>query len=157
MNALSRQYFRRRKHRRNRRNYNFFGSNLSQNIMVSICVTLLQFFYPRANDTFGTPFGGWFGSTWSISAGRGSLKSCYGVKLCLMLAENAVLCQRDYDGFLRYFFYLTITIKVLLIFSLELLKPRNARIGAVKCRYMKVFQRTRNERNLFFTPCRPDR
>ena len=32
--------------------------------------------------------------------GRGSLKSCYGVKLCLMLAENAVLCQRNYDGFL---------------------------------------------------------
>ena len=27
-----------------------------------------------------------------------------------MLAENAVLCQRDYDGFLCYFLYLTITI-----------------------------------------------
>ena len=110
MNALFRQYFRRRKNRRNRRNYIFFGSNLSQNITVSIYVTLLQFFYPRANDTFGTPFGGWFGSTWSISAGRGWLKSCYGVKLCLMLVENAVLCQRNYDGFLCYFFYLIITI-----------------------------------------------
>ena len=55
-------------------------------------------------------FGGWFGSTWSLSAGRGSLKSCYGVKLCLMLVENAVLCQRNYDGFLCYFFYLIITI-----------------------------------------------
>ena len=46
----------------------------------------------------------------SISAERGSLKSCCGVKLCLMLAENAVLCQRNYDGFLCYFFYLIITI-----------------------------------------------
>ena len=55
-------------------------------------------------------FGGWFGSTWSLSAGRGSLKSWYGVKLCLMLVENAVLCQRNYDGFLCYFFYLIITI-----------------------------------------------
>ena len=27
-----------------------------------------------------------------------------------MLAENAVLCQRNYDGFLCYFFYLIITI-----------------------------------------------
>ena len=71
---------------------------------------LLQFFYPRANVTFGTPFGGWFGSTWSLSARRASLKSCYGVKLCLMLVENAVLCQRNYDGFLCYFFYLIITI-----------------------------------------------
>ena len=44
MNALFRQYFRRRKNPRNRRNYFFFGSNLSQNIMVSIYVTLLQFF-----------------------------------------------------------------------------------------------------------------
>ena len=44
MNALFRQYFRRRKNQRNRRNYFFFGSNLSQNIMVSIYVTLLQFF-----------------------------------------------------------------------------------------------------------------
>ena len=23
-------------------------------------VALIQFFYPRANGTFGTPFGGWF-------------------------------------------------------------------------------------------------
>ena len=46
----------------------------------------------------------------SISAERGSLKSCCGVKLCLMLAENAVLCQRNYDGFLCYFSYLIITI-----------------------------------------------
>ena len=114
MNALFRQYFRTGKNRRNRRNYIFFGSNLSQNIMVSIHVTLLQFFffffYPRANDTFGTQFGGWFGSAWSISAGRGSLKSCHGVKLCLMLVENAVLSQRNSDGFLCYSFYLIITI-----------------------------------------------
>ena len=91
-------------------------------------------FYPRENDTFGTPFGGWFGSTWSISAGRGSLKSCYGVKLCLMLAENAVLCQRNYDGFLCYFFYLIITIS----FQINIqsfvdfqpwIKPRNASVG----------------------------
>ena len=27
-----------------------------------------------------------------------------------MLAENAVLCQRNYDGFLCYFSYLIITI-----------------------------------------------
>ena len=27
-----------------------------------------------------------------------------------MLAENAVLCQRNYDGFLGYFFYVIITI-----------------------------------------------
>ena len=45
MNALFRQYFRTGKNRRNRRNYIFFGSNLSQNIMVSIHVTLLQFFF----------------------------------------------------------------------------------------------------------------
>ena len=106
--------------------------------MVSIYVTLLQFFYPRANDTFGTPYEGWLRSTWSISAGRGSLKSCYGLKLCLMLAENAVLCQRKYDGFLCYFFYLIITIsfqiniKVLLIFSLELNPATRALDGVNK-------------------------
>ena len=110
MNALFRQYFRRRKNGRNRKNYIFFGSNLSQNIMVSIYVTLLQFFI-REQMTHLAPHlgGGLVPPCWSISAGRGSLKSCYGVKLCLMLAENAVLCQRNYDGFLRYFFYLIIT------------------------------------------------
>ena len=149
MNALFRQYFRRRKNRRNRRNYIFFGSNLSQYIMVSIYVTLLQFFSPRANDTFGTPFGGWFGSTWSISAGRGSLKSCYGVKLCLMLAENAVLCQRNYDGFLCYFFYLIITIS----FQINIqsfvdfqpwIKPRNASVGWGEPKLSQKFESFKN-------------
>ena len=52
-----------------------------------------------------------------------------------MLAENAaVLCQRNYDGFLRYFFYLIITIS----FQMNIqsfvdfqpwIKPRNASVG----------------------------
>ena len=109
MNALFRQYFRRRKNRRNRRNYIFFGSILSQDIMV-FDVALLHFLLSESKWHIWNPIWGWFGPTWSISAGRGLLKSCYGVKLCLMLAENAVLCQRNYDGFLCYFFYLIITI-----------------------------------------------
>ena len=136
MNALFRQYFRKIKNRRNRRNYIFFRkkSFTKYHGLISIYVTQLQFFYPRANDTFGTPFGGWFGSTWSISAGRGYLKSCYEVELCVMLAENAVLCQRNYDGFLCYFSYLIITIA----FQINIqsfvdfqpwIKPRNVGVG----------------------------
>ena len=133
MNTLFRQYFRRRKNRRNRRNY------ISWYIKISWFLYMLRYFifYPRANDTFETPFGGWLGSTWSISAGRESLKSCFGVKLCLMLVENAVLCQRNYDGFLCYFFYLIITISfqiniVLLIFSVELTRLRKRWMGWTK-------------------------
>ena len=37
----------------------FFGSILSQDIMVSMLLYSI-FFYPRANDKFGTPFGGGF-------------------------------------------------------------------------------------------------
>ena len=51
-----------------------------------------------------------------------------------MLVENAVLCQRNYDGFLCYFFYLIIT------FSFQIniqsfvdfqpwIKPHNASVG----------------------------
>ena len=58
MNALFRQYFRRRKNRRNRRNYIFFGSNLSQNIMVFIYVTLLQFFIREQMTHLGPHLGG---------------------------------------------------------------------------------------------------
>ena len=143
MNALFRQYFRRRKNRRNCRSYIFFGSNFSQNIMVSIYVTLLQFL-----SKWG-PFGGWFGSTRSISAARGSLKSCYGIKLCLMLAENAVLCQRDYDGFLCYFLYLTITIS----FQINIqsfvdfqpwIKPRNASVGWGEPKLSQKFESFKN-------------
>ena len=50
-----------------------------------------------------------------------------------MLAENAaVLCQRNYDGFLRYFFYLIITISFqmniqsFVDFSLELSRATRA-------------------------------
>ena len=39
---------------------------------------------------------------WSISAGRGSLKSCYGVKFCWMLAENALFMSKEIWWFLRY-------------------------------------------------------
>ena len=131
--APFRQYFRRRKNRRNRRNYIFFGSILSQDIMV-FDVALLHFLLSESKWHIWNPIWGWFGSTWSISAGRGLLKSCYGVKLCLMLAENAVLCQRNYDGFLCYFFYLIITIS----FQINIqsfvdfqpwIKPRNASVG----------------------------
>ena len=136
MKALFKQYFRKIKNRRNRRNYIFFSEEIFHKISwfnFYICYST-SIFYPRANDTFGTPFGGWFGSTWSISAGRGSLKSCYEVELCVMLAENAVLCQRNFDGFLCYFFYLIITIA----FQINIqsfvdfqpwIKPRNVGVG----------------------------
>ena len=161
----------------------FFSEVIFHKISWFLYMLLYFNFLSESKWHIWDPFGGWFGSTWSISAGRGSLKSCYGVKLCLMLAENAVLCQTNYDGCLCYFFYLIITNS----FQINIhsfvdfppwVKPRNTsvgwgepklskkferfkntvqRIGAVKCRYMKVFQRTRNERNLFFTPYRPDR
>ena len=144
MNSLFRLYFRKIKNRRNRRNYTFFGRNLSQNIMVSIYVTLLQFFI-----RFGTPFGRWFDSTWSISAERGSLKSCYGVKLCLMLAENAVLCQRNYDGFLCYFFYLIIAISIQINIQSFVdfqpwIKPRNASVGWGEPKLSQKFESFKN-------------
>ena len=50
--------FRRRKNRRNRINYIFFGSNLSQNIMVSVYVTLLQFFMREQMTHLGPHLGG---------------------------------------------------------------------------------------------------
>ena len=145
MNTLFRQYFRRRKNRRNRRNY------ISWYIKISWFLYMLRYFifYPRANDTFETPFGGWLGSTWSISAGRESLKSCFGVKLCLMLVENAVLCQRNYDGFLCYFFYLIITIT----FQINIqsfvdfqpwIKPRNASVGWGEPKLSQKFESFKN-------------
>ena len=76
MSAPFRQYFRRRKNRRSRRNYIFFGSILSQNIMVSM---LLYFnFLSESKWQIWDPIGRWgevggggagVGSTWSISAG----------------------------------------------------------------------------------------
>ena len=42
----------------NRRNYIFFGRNLSQNIMVSIYVTLLQFFIREQMTHLGPHLGG---------------------------------------------------------------------------------------------------
>ena len=39
------------------------GSNLSQNIMVSIYVTLLQFFIREQMTHLEPHLGGWFGST----------------------------------------------------------------------------------------------
>ena len=145
MNALFRQYFRRRK---NRRNYIFFGSNLSQNIMVFIYVTLLQFFI-REQMTHLGPHLGWFGSTWSISAGRGSLKPCCGVKLCLMLPENAVLCQRNYDGFLCYFSYriITVTFQIIIQSFVDFqpwIKPRNVSVGWVEPKLSQKFESFKN-------------
>ena len=105
-NTMFRQYFRRRKSRRNRRNC------ISWYMKISWFLYMLLYFNFLSESKWHIwdPIWGWFGSTWSISAGRGSLKSCYGVKLCLMLVGNAVLCRRNYDGFLCYFFYLITTI-----------------------------------------------
>ena len=89
----------------------FFSEAIFHKISWFLYMLLYFNFFIREQMTHLEPhLRGWFGSTWSISAGRGWLKSCYGVKLCLMLVENAVLCQRNYDGFLCYFFYLIITI-----------------------------------------------
>ena len=57
MNALFRQYFREIKNRRNRRNYIFFGRNLSHNIMVSIYVTKLKFFIREQMTHLGPHLG----------------------------------------------------------------------------------------------------
>ena len=51
-----------------------------------------------------------------------------------MLAENAVLCQRNYDGFLCYFFYLIIAISIQINIQSFVdfqpwIKPRNASVG----------------------------
>ena len=47
-----------------------------------------------------------------------------------MLAENAVLCQGNYDGFLYYFFYLIISFEINIQSFVNFqpwIKPRNRR------------------------------
>ena len=122
----------------------FFSEVIFHKISWFLYMLLYFNFYPS-----GAPFGGWFGSTWSISAARGSLKSCYGIKLCLMLAENAVLCQRDYDGFLCYFLYLTITISLQINIQSFVdfqpwIKPRNVSVGWVEPKLSQKFESFKN-------------
>ena len=66
-----------------------------------------------------------------------------------MLAENAVLCQRNYDGFLCYFFYLIITIT----FQINIqsfvdfqpwIKPRNASVGWGEPKLSQKFESFKN-------------
>ena len=149
MNASLKQYFRRRKNRRNRRNY-IFSEVFFHKISWFLCCSDSMFLSeskwhiwdPIWRVVLASP-------CWSISAGRGSLKSCYGVKLCLMLTENAVSCQQNYDGFLCYFFYSIITIS----FQINIqnfvdfqpwIKPRNASVGWGEPKLSQKFESSNN-------------
>ena len=127
----------------------FFSDVIFHKLSWFLYILLYINFFSESKWHICNPIWGWFGSTWSISAGRGSLKSCDGVKLCLMLAENAVLCQRNYDGFLCYFFYLIITIS----FQINIqsfvdfqpwIKPRNASVGWGEPKLSQKFESFKN-------------
>ena len=118
MNASLKQYFRRRKNRRNRRNY-IFSEVFFHKISWFLCCSDSMFLSeskwhiwdPIWRVVLASP-------CWSISAGRGSLKSCYGVKFCWMLAKNALVYVK---GNMMAFFVIS-TFKVLSTFSLDLSK-----------------------------------
>ena len=99
MNAPLTKYFR----RRNRRTY-IFSKVFFHKISCFLCFSN-SIFYPRANGTFRTLFGGWFllhRVDLSVRE-EDRLKLAMGLNFAEWWQKTLCLCQRKYDGFLCYF------------------------------------------------------